>query len=342
MQKLLHCKNVLVLGSGSWGTAFALHLARLNYNVSLWGHPVTDLYAMQADRLNEKYLPGIPFPDNLHVVTNLEQAVRSCDLLFCMVPSFAFVNLLNDLAGIYPNDLPFVWGSKGIIHADSNFVFLDQKVDEILGPNIQKAVVSGPTFACEVASMQPTAAVVASKDKKLATQLQLILHSDNFRIYTSSDVRGVQVCSAIKNVIAIAAGVSDGLKMGDNARSALITRGLVEMSRIGTKVGCKQDTLMGLAGMGDLILTCTSDKSRNRRLGLALGEGLDLEQAKDKIGQVVEGYHNAMTILKFAKTNNLELPITAQVCSLLNNEVSPKEAVQNLLNRAPRAEYSLI
>jgi glycerol-3-phosphate dehydrogenase (NAD(P)+) len=202
-------------------------------------------------------------------------------------------------------------------------------------------VVSGPTFASEVAAELPAAVVVAAKKKAVATKLQLLLHSESFRVYTSDDMLGVQICGAIKNVLAVAAGVSDGLALGANTRSALITRGLVEMRRIATAVGCRQDTLMGLSGMGDLILTATCDLSRNRRLGLALGQGQTIEEAQAAIGQVIESTYNATLLQSYGRQNHLDMPITDQVCAVLSGRVSPHEAVHNLLSRAPRAEFTL-
>ncbi len=335
MNNLINCKNVTVLGAGSWGTALAIHLAGLNYHVSLWGKSIDNI---QDSRINEKYIPNIKLPDNITLTNNLEYALSDTSVVFYMLPSTALYEILHKIKAIYP-DVPFVWGSKGVIKSDEGFYFLDDAVSDILGSNTKKALISGPTFADEVAAGLPTAIVVASQDKVLATQLQLLLHSDSFRVYTSQDTKGIQICGVMKNILAIASGVSDGLSLGVNTRTALITRGLVEMGRVANKLGCTPETLMGLTGMGDLVLTCTSDKSRNRRLGLALGKGLTLGEAVQSIGQVMEGYYNAKTILNFAKNSGIELPITEQVCLLLDEKVTSKDAMQNLLNRAPRAEF---
>lgn len=338
MNNLINCENVTVLGAGSWGTALAIHLARLNYHVTLWAKSIEHI---QASRINEKYIPNIKLPDNITLTDNLESSLNNANVVFYMLPSTALYEILHKIKTIYPENVPFVWGSKGVIKSDEGFCFLDDAVGDILGANTKKALISGPTFADEVAAGLPTAIVVASQDKVLATQLQLLLHSDSFRVYTSQDTKGIQICGVMKNILAIASGVSDGLGLGVNTRTALITRGLVEMSRVANKLGCTPETLMGLTGMGDLVLTCTSDKSRNRRLGLALGKGLTLTEAVQSIGQVMEGYYNANTILNFAKNRGIELPITEQVCLLLEEEVTPKAAMQNLLNRAPRAEFTL-
>ena len=341
MDQIFKCKNVLVLGAGSWGTALALHLARLNYNVSIWGRSAEKLLNMQKARVNREYLPNAAFPDNLNVVLDLEYAVDKAGMVFCMVPSNAFTEVLTKISPFYKKDVPFVWGTKGMLGGQDDFGFLDFAVTSILGDNVPYAVISGPTFATEIAADLPAAVVVAAKEKSMAAKLQLLLHSDNFRVYSSDDIKGVQVCGAIKNILAVASGVADGLGLGANTRSALITRGLVEMSRVATKAGCRQDTLMGLAGMGDLILTSTSDLSRNRRLGLALGKGLSLEQATSQIGQVVESLHNAQLLLNYGRAHGVEIPITEQVCNILTGQVTPEIAVSNLLSRAPKAEFTI-
>jgi glycerol-3-phosphate dehydrogenase (NAD(P)+) len=337
MVNIIDSKNVLVLGSGSWGTALALHLARLNYDVYLWGR--RDLSEMQLKRENPYYLPGIMFPDNITCTNDLQKAVEKSDIIFYMLPSVALIDTLETIKPFYNLDVPFICGSKGLLKQGDDFLFLDDAIACVLGNDTHRAILSGPTFADEVASGMPTAIVVAANEKILATKLQLFLHNDNFRVYSSTDTKGIQICGAMKNVLAIASGISDGLKLGVNTRTALITRGLVEMSRVAKTFGCNPETLMGLTGMGDLVLTCTSDKSRNRRLGLALGSGLSLSDAIAKIGQVVEGNNNARTILRLAKANNLELPITEQVCNILEQKVSPIDAMQNLLNRAPKSEF---
>jgi len=341
MDQIFKCKNVLVLGAGSWGTAIALHLARLDYNVSLWGRSAEKLLDMQKARRNKEYLPNAQFPDNLNIVLDLEYALDKAEIVFCMVPSNAFTEILTKISPFYKRNVPFIWGTKGMLGGQDDFGFLDVAVTSILGEKIPYAAMSGPTFATEIAAELPAAVVVAAKEKSMAVKLQLLLHSDNFRVYSSDDIKGVQVCGAIKNILAVASGVADGLGLGANTRSALITRGLVEMSRVAIKAGCKQDTLMGLAGMGDLILTSTSDLSRNRRLGLAIGKGVSLEQATSQIGQVVESLHNAKLLLGYGRAHGIEIPITEQVCNILSGQVTPKIAVSNLLSRAPRSEFTI-
>lgn len=341
MEHWFNYQKILVLGSGSWGTAMALHIARQDYEVSLWGRSEEKVAQMQVARENTIYLPGIPFPDTLQVVSDLPSAMAKAEAIFCMVPSHGFVQMLEQIQPYYRPNVPFIWGTKGMLDYQGKLVCLHEAVNSILGTSVPQAIISGPTFASEVASELPAAVVVAAKQKAIATQLQLLLHSEAFRVYTSDDIVGVQICGAIKNVLAVAAGVSDGLGLGANTRSALITRGLVEMRRIGVQVGCRQDTLMGLSGMGDLILTATSDLSRNRRLGLALGQGMSVEQAQATIGQVVESTYNAVLLQSYGRQNQLDIPITDQVCAILAGQVSPDEAVRNLLSRAPRAEFTL-
>jgi len=341
MEHWFNCQKILVLGSGSWGTAMALHMARQDYEVHLWGRSEKKLAQMQAARENTVYLPGVAFPDNLHVVTDLSAAMAEAEAVFCMVPSHGFVQMLEQIQPYYRPHVPFIWGTKGMLDYQGKLVCLHEAVNSILGESVPQAVVSGPTFASEVAAELPAAVVVAAKKKAVATKLQLLLHSESFRVYTSDDMLGVQICGAIKNVLAVAAGVSDGLALGANTRSALITRGLVEMRRIATAVGCRQDTLMGLSGMGDLILTATCDLSRNRRLGLALGQGQTIEEAQAAIGQVIESTYNATLLQSYGRQNHLDMPITDQVCAVLSGRVSPHEAVHNLLSRAPRAEFTL-
>jgi len=341
MEHWFNCQKILVLGSGSWGTAMALHIARQDYEVYLWGRSEEKLAHMQAARENTVYLPGIPFPDNLHVVSDLPSAMAQAEAVFCMVPSHGFVHMLEQIQPHYRPNVPFIWGTKGMLDYQGKLVCLHEAVNNILGASIPQAIISGPTFASEVAAELPAAVVVAAKNKAVATKLQLLLHSEVFRVYTSDDIVGVQICGAVKNVLAVAAGISDGLGLGANTRSALITRGLVEMRRIAVAVGCRQDTLMGLSGMGDLILTATSDLSRNRRLGLALGQGMSVQQAQASIGQVIESTYNATLLQSYGRKNQLEMPITDQVCAVLAGQVSPHEAVHNLLSRAPRAEFTL-
>ena len=326
-----------VLGAGSWGTALAMLLADNGYTVKLWAHRADHVNAMQQQRANERYLPGIPFPDNLSITADLQDAVSSVDTILIVVPSHAFRSTLTAIKP-FLNQQRIAWGTKGL-EPDSQKLLHQQAIEE-LGNNIPLAVVSGPTFAIEVAMKQPGAVTVASTDSNFANDLALAFHNDHFRAYTSEDVIGVEIGGAVKNVMAIAAGVADGLGFGANTRAALIARGLAEASRLGVALGGHQETFIGLTGLGDLVLTCTDNQSRNRRFGLALGKGENCQQAMKDIGQVVEGYATAKEVYGLAQQFGVDMPITEQVYKVLYEGVSAKQAVQDLFNREPKPELS--
>ena len=338
MRALTDEKPILVIGAGSWGTAVAIHLARIGHHVLLWGRSAEHVLEMQEQKSNPRYLPDCPFPGGLSAVHDLTEAVRDCKAVFCMTPSKAFSEILHTIQSYYPHNVPFIWGAKGFAPTDKGLHFLHEVVKKVLG-NIPSAVLSGPTFAIEVARQMPTALVLASETKEIAAQLQLLMHSTHFRVYTSTDLVGVQLCGGSKNIFSVAAGIADGMELGANTRSALITRSMVEVQRVAKVVGCQQETMMGLSGMGDLILTCTSDLSRNRRFGLALGAGASLEQAQKDIGQVVESMHNVGYVLQLAKEHALDLPIAQEVYKVLTGKESPDAALHALLTRAPKAEF---
>ncbi len=324
-----------LLGAGSWGTALGILLARHGHQVRLWGHEPDALRKLQQQRENRQYLPGIPFPPGLEPVVELESALEGAQELLLVVPSHAFVEVLERVtqAGIRPSSLS--WATKGLepgrrrlLHEAAGACF----------PEASLAVISGPTFAMEVAKGLPTAVTVASPDAGHARRLAAALHGDTFRAYTSSDIVGVQVGGAAKNVMAIAAGISDGLGFGANARAALITRGLAEITRLGLALGGHRDTFMGLAGLGDLVLTCTDDQSRNRRMGLALAQGETVESARLRIGQEVEGVAAARDFHRKAQELGVEMPITRAVHEVLYEGLEPAAAVRELLARHPREE----
>jgi glycerol-3-phosphate dehydrogenase (NAD(P)+) len=328
--------NICVLGAGSWGTALAMLLADNGYAVNLWAHHETHANAMAAQRANERYLPGIAFPDNLTVSADLQQVMSQSDTILIVVPSHAFRTTLVAIKPLLTAQQRVVWGTKGL-EPDSQKL-LHQQAREELGEQISLAVVSGPTFAREVALRQPGAVTVASRDQEFASDVAMALHNDHFRAYTSEDVVGVEIGGAAKNVMAIAAGVADGLGFGANTRAALIARGLAEISRLGVALGGQQETFIGLTGLGDLVLTCTDNQSRNRRFGLALGKGENREQAVADIGQVVEGINTAKEIYGLAQQHQVDMPITEQVYKVLYENLSPKQAVHNLFNREPKPE----
>lgn len=322
-----------LLGAGSWGTAVAMHMAESGHQVLLWGRNTAEMQMMKSARINARYLPDSPFPNALIVEPDFDVCIQKADHIIIAVPSHAFKSLLHKL----PKTLPGLsWITKGV-DPETN-VCLSELVQSYFGPKFPMAVISGPSFAKEVAKNLPTAIVVAGNDAAYTQQLRDALHQNNLRAYTSHDLIGVQCAGAVKNVLAIACGVSDGLNYGANAKAALITRGLAEMTRLGVVLGGVKETFTGLAGLGDLVLTCTDNQSRNRRFGLLVGEGQSIASAEKNIGQVVEGKHNAAQVCALAKAHHLELPICHEVNQLLTGQHLPTEAVQNLLQRPPGEE----
>ncbi len=327
---------IAVLGSGSWGTALAVHLARTGHRTILWGRDSAAVKRMAQERRNVRYLPHIVFPDRLGVEPALARAVGAADDLLVAVPSHAFRELLQRLAPVLKPAMRVSWATKGF-ELDSGLL-PHQVADEVLGRDVPTAVLSGPTFASEVGAGLPTAMTVASSDAAYALSLARGLSGLQFRAYSSTDVTGVEVGGATKNVLAIGAGASDGLGFGANSRVALITRGLAEMMRLGVALGAEKDTFMGLAGLGDLVLTCTDDQSRNRRCGLALAAGLSRERAQEEIGQVVEGVLAAKAVRAVARKTGVEMPITEQIYRVLYEGIEPKAAVSALMLRSIKAE----
>jgi glycerol-3-phosphate dehydrogenase (NAD(P)+) len=333
---MLVAARVAVLGAGSWGTALALLLARNGHDVRLWGHDPEEVAPLCRERENRRYLPGVPFPARLNAGADLVEALAGVELALVAVPSHAYGATLARLRPLLPATAGFAWATKGLEHGSGRF--LHEVTLEALGRDRSAAVISGPSFAVEVARGLPTAVTVAAWDVTHARRVATVLHGSNLRAYTSSDVIGVELGGAVKNVLAIAAGIADGLGFGANARAALITRGLAEMVRLGVAVGGQRETFMGLAGIGDLVLTCTDDQSRNRRFGLAIGRGDSAEAASAAIGQVVEGAATVREIRRLAQRHGVELPITEQVDAVLYHGQSPRRAVENLLARDPKPE----
>jgi len=329
-------KSISILGAGSWGTALALQAARNGCEAMLWGHNPQHIAQVKQTRENQRYLAGFSFPDNLYVTDDLRQAVGFSNLILLVVPSHAFKHTLIAIQPFLSENSQIAWATKGFDSETGEL--LSQVSLSILG-NINTAVISGPTFAKEVAQGLPTALTIASNSESLANQLTHILHNHCFRIYTSTDIIGVQVGGACKNVLAIAAGIADGLGFGANTRAALITRGLNEIMRLGIRLNGQADTFMGLTGLGDLILTCTDNQSRNRRFGLALGQGKSQQQALSEIAQEVEGIGAAREAYLLSKHYQVEMPITEQVYKVLFENLDPKIAVQNLLTRDQKPEY---
>lgn len=329
---------ITVLGAGSWGTALAITLARNGHFVRLWGHNAIAMANMAATHCNSRYLPDIQLPDNLLPLADIAAAIEGVHDIIIAVPSHAFRHTL-EMMKPYAQHIRVCSATKGLEPQTSKL--LHTVVKECLGQSIPFAVLSGPSFAHEVALGLPTAITLATYDQQFGQDLSLQLHNANFRVYTCSDVLGVQLGGAIKNVLAIAAGISDGLGFGANARSALITRGLTELVRLGLMMGGKLETFMGLAGIGDLVLTCTDNQSRNRRFGLALGQGKTVEQAEASIGQVVEGLKNAKEVYQLAVNQHIEMPITEQIYNILYRSMPVREAATQLLARTPKAEHNI-
>ncbi len=325
-----------VLGAGAWGTALAALLAANGQPTRLWGRNEAHLQEMADSGINSHYLPDIKLPKALQFEADLAIAAAACQDLLLVVPSHAFRQTLEAVEPFISPETRLIWASKGFEPKTGRL--LHQIVEDVMGETRAMAVITGPTFALEVAKGLPTALTVASKDQDFASEIAARLHNDTFRAYTSTDVVGVEVGGAVKNILAIAAGIADGLGFGANARAALITRGLSEVMRLGEALGGHKETLMGLAGMGDLVLTCTDDQSRNRRFGLALGRGESIADARASIKQVVEGIDATREAHHLANTLGIDMPITEQVYQVLFNNCSPRKAVHHLLTRVQKAE----
>jgi glycerol-3-phosphate dehydrogenase (NAD(P)+) len=329
--------SVAVLGAGSWGTALAALIARHQHATVLWGRDTAIIDAIATRHENPRYLPGIVLPDTVRATTDLGTALQGAELVLVVVPSHAFAQTLHALAPHRPAGAGVAWATKGFEPGSGRF--LHEVAGEILGPGVPLAVVTGPSFAQEVAAGLPTALTVHSDDDAFATEVADVLHGPAFRAYTGDDMRGAELGGAMKNVLAVATGVADGMGLGLNARAGLITRGLNEMLRLNIAIGGRPETLMGLAGLGDLVLTCTGDLSRNRRLGLALGRGQTLDDAVREIGQVVESVQTADEVMRQADRHGVELPIASNVRDVLHGDITPAEGLARLLARERKAEY---
>ena len=329
--------NIAVLGAGSWGTALAALMARHGHGVTLWGRDAKVAAAIDQQHENTRYLPGIPLPDNLRATTDLAASLQDADLVLVVVPSHAFTETLRQLAPLRPASAGVAWATKGFEPGSGRF--LHEVAEDILGPSVPLAVVTGPSFAKEVTLGLPTAVTVHGDDVEFTQQVADVLHGPAFRAYTGNDMLGAELGGAMKNVLAVATGVADGMQLGLNARAGLITRGLNEMLRLAAAIGGRPETLMGLAGLGDLVLTSTGDLSRNRRLGLALGRGQSLPDAVREIGQVVESVQTADEVMRQADRHGIDLPISSAVRAVLHGDLSPAEGLQQLLAREQKPEY---
>ena len=330
-------QTVAVIGAGSWGTALALQFARSGCNVRLGGLlELDELAAMAVNGENARYLPGVSFPANLVANPNLQECLEDARDILVAVPSHGLRDTLTAIKAFLQPRSRVCWATKGFeLHTGK---LPHEVAAEVLGADRPMAVLSGPTFAKEVAAGLPTALTIAASDNDFAEALAVGLSGDKFRAYTSDDMIGVEVGGAVKNVLAIGAGMSDGLGFGANTRIALINRGLVEMTRLGIALGASKETFMGLAGMGDLVLTCTDNLSRNRRMGLALAKGMTVEAAKEEIQQVVEGVMAAEAVKEVAEELGIEMPICDQIYRILYQGASPREAVETLMRRQLKSE----
>ncbi len=328
--------NIAVLGAGSWGTALAILLARNGHRVSLWGRDREQIARMAGEGRNRRYLPDQAFPEGLQVSADLDESTAAARFALIAVPSSGFSGLCADLAS---RDNPMegiFWATKGFEPGSGRL--LHEVAAEKVAATMPGAVLSGPTFANEIARGLPAAVSCASADAGFAETVADLFRNQRFRVYTSTDIVGVEIGGAVKNVLAIAAGIADGLGFGANTRAALITRGLREIMRFGTALGGQPESFMGLAGLGDLVLTCTDDQSRNRRFGLALASGLQVDAAVQSVGQVVEGVSAAREVMRQAQRIAVDMPIAEQVNKVLHEGVAPVDAVQALLTRPPGTE----
>lgn len=329
--------DITVLGAGSYGTALAISLASNGHRTLLWGHDPEHINSLKRDKANEEFLPGIALPELLIPEADLATALAASNNVLVVVPSHVFGLVLEQAKPLLREDSRIVWATKGLEPETGRL--LQEVAVEVLGDKYPLAVLSGPTFAKELAAGLPTAISVAGTDGQFTEDLVELLHSPKrLRVYANDDFTGLQLGGAVKNVIAISAGMSDGIGFGANARTALITRGLVELTRLGEAIGAQGSTFMGMAGLGDLVLTCTDNQSRNRRFGLALGQGKDVEAAQVEIGQVVEGYRNTKEVYALAKRLGVEMPITEQVYKVLYQGGTPHEAAKALLAREKKSE----
>jgi len=325
-----------VLGAGSWGTGLALQLDRSGSRSILWDRDTENLSKVQSARRNDRYLPGIKIPLSIKIEFDVLAAVRAADHVLLVIPSHAFAATITNIRDVLVTGQGVAWACKGFEPGSGRL--LHDVATQLLPEGTSQAIVTGPSFAREVAANLPTAVTVAGSDSIFTKFMANALHGGRFRAYTSDDMIGAELGGAVKNVMAIATGICDGMELGDNARAALITRGLAEMMRLGVALNAKPETLMGLAGAGDLILTCTGDLSRNRQLGLKLGAGKSVAQAVQEIGQVVEGVNSSAEVQRLAIEHAVNMPISEQVNGIIHKGWDPLEGVARLMAREQKPE----
>ena len=328
-------KKIAVIGSGGWGTAIASLLAHNGHKVTLWSYFKEESQALSSDRENKKFLPGVILPESVSYTASLEEAAKDAEIIVMVTPSQAIASTAKALSPYVKEGTVIVNASKGLEQETQKR--LSVVIKEAI-PQAKVAVMSGPSHAEEVGRQLPTTNVIACDDMSVAESLQEVFMRDTFRVYTSDDMVGVELGGALKNVIALCAGVTDGLGLGDNAKAALMTRGMAEISRLGVSMGADPLTFLGLSGMGDLIVTCTSMHSRNRRAGILIGEGMSPEQAVSEVKMVVEGFYTTKAAYALAQKMNVEMPIVEKAYSVLFENADPKEAVMSLMVREKREE----
>jgi glycerol-3-phosphate dehydrogenase (NAD(P)+) len=330
--------KIAVLGAGAWGTALAIN-AGAHHTVTLWARDVPQAQAMQAERVNTRYLPALPFTAGVHVSSApLGAWLAEQDLVVIGSPMSSLRGMLTQLAPILGSSVPVAWLCKGFEAALDGVGLMAHEVRAQVAPALRGGALSGPSFAQEVARGMPTALVAASSDAATRDAMVQAFHNNSLRVYANDDIVGVEVGGAVKNVLAIATGLCDGLQLGLNARAALITRGLAEITRLGVALGAKPETFMGLSGLGDLVLTSTGDLSRNRKVGLALAQGMTLQQAVDSLGHVAEGVYCARTVVQRAQYLGVDMPIAQAVVALLDGSITAAQAVAVLMGRGARGE----
>lgn len=335
-------KGIAVIGSGSWGTAIARLLCNNGWPVVLWGRIEDGIGEIEKDRLNQRFLPGVPLPDGIITTSDEAEAVEKAETVVFVVPSQSLREVVRRFKGFLNPRHILVSAVKGI--ENHTHLRMSQVIEEELGPDFaaRTAVLSGPSHAEEVARDIPTTVVSASVNAEVASLIQEIFMTSRFRVYTNPDLVGVELGGALKNVIALSAGISDGLGYGDNTRAALITRGLYEIRRLGVAMGANPDTFSGLSGLGDLVVTCNSMHSRNRRAGIMLGQGMKLPEVLASVGMVVEGVDTSLAADELARSVGVEMPITHQICEVLFKDISPREAVDKLMLRSRTREIETI
>lgn len=332
-------KKIGIIGAGSWGTALGLTLSNKGHEVKICDVDKAHLESMKKANENVKYLPGIQFGPNMHVVDDAEESLKGADIALFSAPAQHFRSAFEGAIPFLDDNMVVVNVAKGI---EQHTLMRMSEIAYLLKPDVKYVVLSGPSHAEEVGRFMPTTVAVASRDIKLAEYIQDEFMTDRFRIYTNEDVCGVELAGALKNIIALGAGISDGIGFGDNAKAALMTRGITEMSRLGVKLGANIATFSGLAGVGDLIVTCTSMHSRNRRCGIMIGEGIKPSEATKKVGMVVEGMFTAEAAYELAKKNGVEMPITECIYDCVNERITAKDAVELLMGRDKKNEMHIL